>query len=551
MVERLADKKLRILKALLQEKSGEFVEERKNYRFLDTAHLQIPLETLTNILGEFQMKRLINVGSSHNIPLYNEVGDPTDVYTDDYLVEVEITNEKELEVLLEECKNQFPKRKKPIIREKTLELIGKDIGELDSAVNLIKLLKDCGVDEELIIYPNTKWRMIRDAIVYLAYSRKKEDEQALFKVIGEATHPLTHNGNTISAEALREKFNHFLSYNGLGIGYDEDEAIYGVGRLTSEEDEENQFLSEKAEEAIEAMEFEARDKKELESLCRPENKERISLLRKAYQQLMSVVEVFCENPSNPTSELNDTYKYLNRLVWDNIQALHLRGDAIRNLNNYTSPFVNLFAAEKHYRQRKKELSWESIRPEMNAMFGDIEELYREVNGSDVLAEPDTQKKLNEIQLYLSTLKEKTKRDEKKEIIKESSAAKIQIIRMPPLEFKELKAKRIISKVSLKSAKIIYNDDEALIKINGRGVALPPYKNEHYLCRVMFKHPVGEFVSWDIIYREMTGVEFPPPEKWRTVYDTMGALNNRIKDVIKTDDEFFTWAEKTVKRNYEI
>ena len=40
---------------------------------------------------------------------------------------------------------------------------------------------------------------------------------------------------------------------------------------------------------------------------KPENKEKISTLRKAYQIFINIVEVFCENPSHPTHELNDAY----------------------------------------------------------------------------------------------------------------------------------------------------------------------------------------------------------------------------------------------------
>lgn len=43
---------------------------------------------------------------------------------------------------------------------------------------------------------------------------------------------------------------------------------------------------------------------------------------------------------------------------------------------------------------------------MNAMYGDIEELYQEINGSDVLIDSDKQERLNKIQLSLSVLKKK-------------------------------------------------------------------------------------------------------------------------------------------------
>jgi hypothetical protein len=44
----------------------------------------------------------------------------------------------------------------PYIQRKSIELISRDIGELDSGSNLIDFLIDCGVDKKLIEYPNTK-----------------------------------------------------------------------------------------------------------------------------------------------------------------------------------------------------------------------------------------------------------------------------------------------------------------------------------------------------------------------------------------------------------
>lgn len=114
----------------------------------------------------------------------------------------------------------------------------------------------------------------------------------------------------------------------------------------------------------------------------------------------------------------------------------------------------------------------------------------------------------------------------------------------------------ISKISLKSVKIIYNDNEVVLKIENQKCQLPPYKNEHYFCRAMYEYDVNEPVDWSIIYEKMTGYYenyYGKPQKirenWRLVYDTMAALNKRIKKVANTDDDLFTWQEKTVRRNY--
>ena len=105
----------------------------------------------------------------------------------------------------------------PIIKLKTLELIAKEIGELDNAYNLIKFLKDCGVNNNLIVYPSTKWRMIYAIFEELTTSKNPEDHKTLLKIIEEACHPLMHNGNTEAANKTTERFNSLLKYDNAQI----------------------------------------------------------------------------------------------------------------------------------------------------------------------------------------------------------------------------------------------------------------------------------------------------------------------------------------------
>lgn len=112
-------------------------------------------------------------------------------------------------------------------------------------------------------------------------------------------------------------------------------------------------------------------------------------------------------------------------------------------------------------------------------------------------------------------------------------------------------------IGLKNLEIVFDDDKAVLKVGKQNVALPPYKNEHYFCQVVFEHKPKEPISWDIIYDKMTGHstisggEKPQPtrENWQKVNDTMKRLNNRIKEVAKINENLFTWSEKMVIRNY--
>lgn len=114
----------------------------------------------------------------------------------------------------------------------------------------------------------------------------------------------------------------------------------------------------------------------------------------------------------------------------------------------------------------------------------------------------------------------------------------------------------MSKKNLKSTEIKYDDDKATLEIGNKKCQIPSYKNEHYLCRAMYEHGVNEVIDWSSVYQKMTGyyeAYYGKPqnsrEHWRIVYDAMDALNKRVKEAVNTNDDLFTWQEKTIKRNY--
>jgi hypothetical protein len=110
--------------------------------------------------------------------------------------------------------------------------------------------------------------------------------------------------------------------------------------------------------------------------------------------------------------------------------------------------------------------------------------------------------------------------------------------------------RVENKLKLSSQKITFDDNKAEISADDRPCSLPAFKNEHYFCRVMFGYPADELVDWSVVYEKMTASE-PANEKkgLRTVQDTMYAINNRIKAVLNTENELFSWQNKCIKRNF--
>ena len=449
MLQRSIDKKIQVLRKILAEKPIRAINKNdKPYKFkiLQTYTLGIPYKALMPILKEFEEKHLIEIKSFSQIPEFSEEGDALDILTDEYVFDILVPDEQQLLQGLKEYEKQAPKRQVPRIREKALELIAIKIGELDTGPELVNFLQRCGVNNELIIYPNTKWRMVFDALVYLSNSAAEEDNEALSKVIGEATHPLMHQGTASSAEALRNQFNDYLSYDNMGIAYGRDAGIYRALRKASEDEMEDIWFEEQ-------MELEGKEAKELEFLCQPKNKEKISILRKAYQVFLNIVEVFCENPSKPSPELNDAYIRVKQLITSIVVELNLYVSSVNGvkrmyaLTHYCIPFNNLFTAEKEYTPdllevdlSGKKLNWDYMRPRMNATYGDIDELYRKIEGSDILSKPDVQQTLNDVSLLLSKTKEENRKwmeVKQKVSTPQIPVQKIEITKIPDLRVQGL------------------------------------------------------------------------------------------------------------------
>jgi|GEM_PF-3217778 hypothetical protein len=99
--------------------------------------------------------------------------------------------------------------------------------------------------------------------------------------------------------------------------------------------------------------------------------------------------------------------------------------------------------------------------------------------------------------------------------------------------------------------ITFNDESARILIGEIPLQLPPFQNEHCLCRVIFKRKIHEPVDWSLVYKEMTGdiEEIADKKKMRAVQDAMYALNNRVKKEANTDDSLFSWEGKSMARNF--
>jgi hypothetical protein len=126
-----------------------------------------------------------------------------------------------------------------------------------------------------------------------------------------------------------------------------------------------------------------------------------------------------------------------------------------------------------------------------------------------------------------------------EINKNYNTLKNQLLR-------ELKNESNNSKINLSDFEVIFNDTKPALLIGDKECPLPPFKNEHYLCREMFKIPKNEFIDWSLISERMDKSE---NIKMRSIQDALYALNDRVKEIIGTDDNMLSWQNKSIKRNY--
>lgn len=133
------------------------------------------------------------------------------------------TEEPDVSFKMEECNflNMFNHKQRlldntqpSIIKPMALQHIAEKMGAGGSATSLIKLMKTVGVPDYLIVYPNTKWRMIDDVFMALATTKDPELNRLLFAVLEEYCHPLNFGGNKERAHEIQDEFSNLLEYDG-------------------------------------------------------------------------------------------------------------------------------------------------------------------------------------------------------------------------------------------------------------------------------------------------------------------------------------------------
>jgi hypothetical protein len=109
-------------------------------------------------------------------------------------------------------------------------------------------------------------------------------------------------------------------------------------------------------------------------------------------------------------------------------------------------------------------------------------------------------------------------------------------------------------MSLKGKEVEFDEALPAIVIDDEQYPLPPSKNEDYFARIMFRHRIGEFVDWSLIYATMEGVDsqrvdVENEKNKKMVRDTLNRLNKRIKELAHTEEDLFSWKNKSICRNF--
>jgi hypothetical protein len=298
------------------------------------------------------------------------------------------------------------------------------------------------------------------------------------------------------------------------------------------------------------------------------------LLRAVYNKVMEILDAVCRGPIIMSdTRINLYYTILLKTVHD---ILELKG--FEELKRDTPELFESLVGD----MSDVDMEWEySVGPATRNFFAKIEKLYiisgakvcslpRGADENFVEADKAVQEYRKQVNAHwskkLKNIDEEKERVENKIIKKQESQRKSKeiidalddtIIRglknmsfVPPEPVQQAKPTR----KTLRGKIIEFDETRSAVVIDNKHYQLPPAQNEDNLTRVMFRHRVGEFVDWSMIYGEMTGVnsqetDIESPKNMKMVRDTVNRLNNRLQELLNTEDELLTWKNKSICRNY--
>lgn len=364
----------------------------------------------------------------------------------------------------------FPKLPSPL-KLRTLEHIARRLADKFTGTEIVDTLLDYGIDRADIPYPNTKWRTLQELFSTLATSPNPELREKLGGAITTFLHPLNFGADEQVSHELIEDFNKYLKYDGYEITAAEDGDGYRL-KLTKEKTKvapTPKTLTEKEEhldrvrrntphtspppppavmpptdEEI-AQDYSDQVEYETSLLRQPKAAEHLAVMREAYKALVAIVSSFCTDPTSPSRELNTAYTELAKTVvnelgdfcgdFSEFEAFSF--DKFKK-NNFGVPFTNLYSAELEFKEKGRKLHWDEIRPEMNAVLGQIEDTCDTAGSPDVIADTRVQKIISDAMVHLSEIAASRKSDTPPE-----KTVKMEITGMPELKVRNVEDESIV------------------------------------------------------------------------------------------------------------
>ncbi len=275
----------------------------------------------------------------------------------------------------------------PIFSERVLELIARAIAEYFTGTQILSILKSEGFED--VEYPKTKWKIIYDLFLDIKRGRLVPkhtkglrvpyEENKIISIIQEFLYPLNHGADEEKAQKLADEIAKFIKYNNL-----EMLRLKGKYYITDEEGKEillDEVMEEQRDNYNEEMEAEwasARrreelKKKDLQSIL--SQKTLIEEIHSLHQAYIDLLEVFCDNPTKPSEQMNGFYLYLRSTLQNKVQSLGLKHF---KLNLYVPFNRDLYSAEKEWKDDvlKGQITWDKVRPSLNHFHSEIGKFYR-------------------------------------------------------------------------------------------------------------------------------------------------------------------------------
>lgn len=226
MALRYVDKKIKVLELITKDFGSDCISN---------VGLDISDDELLDIAEELNHYKLLEIQNTDLVSI------PNHSLRNEIVLYYKIKNEEKISELLKRMLDKYPKREKPIIKERRLEKMVKYFSNLETKDKIINLLKNCGVTRILFNSKHPKTRIIFDVLNHYALSANKDDFQIFKKIIEGFVHPLMFDDKK-EAQGMVDMINSLIENDGFII---KDDNFQRIRNANNENDLNNKFPGKK------------------------------------------------------------------------------------------------------------------------------------------------------------------------------------------------------------------------------------------------------------------------------------------------------------------